>query len=87
MWISLLGETSAIRSNQEVNTLTSKIWLLILSSNCHTMHCKLVARLSREQLIPDKFEYSYCLFARKCMDIVERSWVLITSGSKRDEGK
>ena len=51
------------------------------------MPCKLVARLSREQLIPDKFEYSYCLFTRKCMDIVERSWVLITSGSKRVEGK
>ena len=51
------------------------------------MPCKLVARLSREQLIPDKFEYSYCLFARKCMDIVERSWVLITSGSKRVKGK
>ena len=26
-----------------VNPLTPKIWLLILSSNCHTFSCKLIA--------------------------------------------
>ena len=36
---------------------------------------------SRHQLVPDKFEYSHYLFARECMDIVGRGYMLITSGS------
>ena len=30
--------------------------------------------------MPDEFEYSHYLFAEKCMDIVERSYMSISSG-------
>ena len=31
--------------------------------------------------MPDEFEYSHYLFAEKCMNIVERSYMSISSGS------
>ena len=36
---------------------------------------------SRKKLLPDKFWYSHKLFTRKSMDIIGRSYMLITSGS------
>ena len=36
-----------------------------------------------KQFLPDKFEYSFYLFAGYCMDIVGRSYMLIASGSQR----
>ena len=33
---------------------------------------------SRKQLLPDKFEYSHYLFAEQCIDIIGRSYMLIT---------
>ena len=36
---------------------------------------------SRLKIVPDKFKYSYYLFAWYCMDIIGRSCTLITSGS------
>ena len=38
---------------------------------------------SRKQLLPDTFECSHYLFAGSWMDIVWRSYLLITSGSNR----
>ena len=35
------------------------------------------------QLLPDKFKYSHYLFAEECMDIVGRSFMLITFESYR----
>ena len=37
--------------------------------------------LGFEKAVPDKFEFSHYLFAEECMDIVGRSFMLITSGS------
>ena len=34
-----------------------------------------------KQFLPDKFEYSFYLFAGCCMDIIGRSYMLIASGS------
>ena len=34
-----------------------------------------------KQFLPDKFEYSFYLFAGCCMNIIGRSYMLITSGS------
>lgn len=36
---------------------------------------------SRQQRLPDKLECSSYLFAGQCMDIVDRNYMLITSGS------
>ena len=37
-------------------------------------------------MISDKFEYSRHLFGGNCMDIQQRSYILITSDSQRAEG-
>ena len=36
-----------------------------------------------KQFLPDKFEYSFYLFAGCCMNIIGRSYMLIASGSQR----
>ena len=63
-----------------LNPLTAKIWLLILSSCCYTLPCKLVTRIwcKIKIKLPDKFFYSHKPFARKLMDIMGRSYMLVT---------
>ena len=64
--------------------LNPKVWLLILSSSCYTFLLNKLQEFgvrSREQPLPDKFEYSQYLFCGWCMDIIGRIYMLITSGS------
>ena len=65
-------------------TLTPKILLSILPSSCYTFPCKLVTRiwhLVKITALYLMFEYSHDLFVGKCMDVIGRSNMLITSGS------
>ena len=68
-----------------LHPFTSKIWLLVLLSCCYIFPGKGqgFSVRSRWQLWHDKSEYSHYLFAGKCIFIIWRSCILITSGSLR----
>ena len=64
------------------------MWLLILPSGCYIFPCKIFVRIwcwikiTTYAWYNCKFEYSHHLFAEWCMNIIGRSYILITLGFK-----
>ena len=87
----MLSCNKTVYTNQNVNKTVQEV----INNSSTPKICPLVAThfliyqfweftaTSRVKLLPDKFGYSPHLFARQCMDVIERIYILITSRVKK----